>query len=161
VIRGEGVGRTVDDRRVYFGELSVAPFGAWAERTLVPAEEVWEVPDDVDDVLAITMGIAGTGALPPLEQVRIQPGETVLIFGATGTLGHIALQLAGVLGGPAGWWARSAMPQRFSGCSIAALPMRWCPWVMAVTTRPPGNPQRGLATTSCSTVCVALRSSRR
>lgn len=98
VIRGEGVGRTTDGRRVYFGERSVAPFGAWAERTLVPAEEVWAVPDGVDDLTAITMGIAGTGALLPLEQARIQPGETVLILGATGTLGQIALQLARILG---------------------------------------------------------------
>lgn len=98
VIRGEGVGRTPEGRRVYFGERSVAPFGAWAERTLVPSEEVWEVPDDVDDVLAITMGIAGTGALLPLEQAGIKPGESVLILGATGTLGQIALQLARILG---------------------------------------------------------------
>lgn len=98
VIRGEGVGRTDDGRRVYFGERSVPPFGAWAERTVVPAEEVWDVPDDVDDVLAITMGIAGTGALLPLEQARIQLGENVLILGATGALGQIALQLARVLG---------------------------------------------------------------
>lgn len=98
VIRGEGVGHAPDGRRVYFGERSVAPFGAWAERTLVPTEEVWDVPDDVDDALAITMGIAGTGALLPLEQARIQPGETVLILGATGTLGQLALQLARILG---------------------------------------------------------------
>lgn len=98
VIRGEGVGRAPDGRRVYFGERSVAPFGAWAEQTLVPAEEVWDVPDDVDDVLAITMGIAGTGALLPLEQAAIEPGESVLILGATGTLGQIALQLARILG---------------------------------------------------------------
>ena len=98
VIRGEGVGRTPEGRRVYFGERSVAPFGAWAERTLVPSEEVWDVPDDVDDVLAITMGIAGTGALLPLEQAGIKPGESVLILGATGTLGQIALQLARILG---------------------------------------------------------------
>jgi NADPH:quinone reductase-like Zn-dependent oxidoreductase len=98
VIRGEGVGRTSDGRRVYFGERSVAPFGAWAECTLVPTEEVWDVPDDVNDVLAITMGIAGTGALLPLEQAAIKPGESVLILGATGTLGQIALQLARILG---------------------------------------------------------------
>jgi NADPH:quinone reductase-like Zn-dependent oxidoreductase len=98
VIRGEGVGRAPDGRRVYFGERSVAPFGAWAEQTLVPTEEVWDVPDDVDDVLAITMGIAGTGALLPLEQAGIKPGESVLILGATGTLGQIALQLARILG---------------------------------------------------------------
>lgn len=98
VIRGEGVGRAPDGRRVYFGERSVAPFGAWAEHTLVPTEEVWDVPDDVDDVLAITMGIAGTGALLPLEQAGIKHGENVLILGATGTLGQIALQLARILG---------------------------------------------------------------
>ncbi|MBP6504822.1 MAG: zinc-binding alcohol dehydrogenase family protein, partial [Rhodoferax sp.] len=36
VIRGEGVGRAPDGRRVYFGERSVLPYGAWAEQTLVP-----------------------------------------------------------------------------------------------------------------------------
>jgi NADPH2:quinone reductase len=98
VIRGEGVGRAPDGRRVYFGERSILPFGAWAERTLVPAEEVWDVPDNVDDKMAITMGIAATGALVPLEQARIKPGESVLVLGATGTLGQVALQLARYLG---------------------------------------------------------------
>ncbi|MDP1165665.1 hypothetical protein Q6281_29660, partial [Klebsiella pneumoniae] len=32
VIRGEGVGRLKNGQRVYFGERSVQPFGAWAER---------------------------------------------------------------------------------------------------------------------------------
>ncbi|MFC5510111.1 zinc-binding alcohol dehydrogenase family protein [Massilia jejuensis] len=98
VIRGEGVGRLEDGRRVYFGERSVQPYGAWAERTLVPVEELWDVPDDVDDRTAIAMGIAATGALVPLEAAKIQPGEQVLVLGATGTLGQIALQLARHLG---------------------------------------------------------------
>lgn len=98
VIRGEGVGRAEDGRRVYFGERSVLPFGAWAERTLVPAAEVWNVPDDVEDKTAISMGIAGTGALVPLETAHIQKGEKVLVLGATGTLGQIALQLARGMG---------------------------------------------------------------
>lgn len=98
VLRGEGVGRAEDGRRVYFGERSVAPWGGWAERTIVPAAEVWDVPDDVDDDTAITMAIAGTGALVPLEKAAIQPGESVLVLGATGTLGQLGLQLARVLG---------------------------------------------------------------
>lgn len=98
VIRGEGVGRAPDGRRVYFGERSVLPFGAWAERTLVPAEEVWDVPDHVDDKTAITMGIAATGALIPLEFAKIQPGDKVLVLGASGVLGQLALQLARWLG---------------------------------------------------------------
>jgi NADPH:quinone reductase-like Zn-dependent oxidoreductase len=98
VLRGEGVGRAEDGRRVYFGERSVAPWGGWAERTIVPEAEVWDVPDDVDDRTAITMAIAGTGALVPLESAAIKPGETVLVLGATGTLGQLALQLARILG---------------------------------------------------------------
>src|ERR1700723_2997202 len=100
VIRGEGVGRRVGDgRRVYFGERSVAPFGPRAERTIVPAAEVWKVPDDVDDRTAISLGIAATGAIVPLQQANIKSGENVLILGATGTLGRIALQLACRFGG--------------------------------------------------------------
>lgn len=98
VIRGEGVGRAEDGRRVYFGERSVQPFGAWAERTLVPSEEVWDIPDHIDDRTAISMGIAATGAIVPLEYAKIQPGEKVLVLGATGTLGLIALQLAKHMG---------------------------------------------------------------
>ncbi|MCU6453151.1 zinc-binding dehydrogenase [Sphingomonas sp. A2-49] len=98
VLRGEGVGRAEYGRRVYFGERSVAPWGGWAERTIVPAAEVWDVPDDIDDETAITMAIAGTGAFVPLEQAAIKPGETVLVLGATGTLGQLALQFARILG---------------------------------------------------------------
>lgn len=118
VIRGEGVGHAPGGRRVYFGERSVAPFEDWAERTLVPTEEVWDVPDDVDDALAITMGIAGTGALLPLEQARIQPGETVLMLGGTGTLGQLALQLARILGGGPGRHRRCRGPEGCDGRGV-------------------------------------------
>ena len=98
VIRGEGIGRAPDGRRVYFGERSVIPYGAFAEKTLVPANEVWDVPDSVDDKTAITMGIAATGIFVPLEKAQLQKGESVLILGATGTLGQIGLQLARIMG---------------------------------------------------------------
>ncbi|MCW2608253.1 MAG: zinc-binding alcohol dehydrogenase family protein [Frankiales bacterium] len=94
VVRAEGVGRTQDGRRVYFGERSVRPFGACGERTLVPADEAWEVPDDVDDATAITLGIAGTGALVPMDAAAVRPGDRVLVLGGSGALGRIALQLA-------------------------------------------------------------------
>jgi len=97
VVGGEGAGRLADGRRVYFGH-AVAPFGAFSERTLVPASEVWPIPDSIDDAQAIALGISGTGALLPLEEARIEKGETVLILGATGPLGQIALQLARAMG---------------------------------------------------------------
>ncbi len=97
IVGGEGVGRLEDGGRVYFGH-SVSPYGAWADRTIVPDVEVWPLPDDVSDGVAIALGISGTGALIPLEEAKIQPGECVLILGATGPLGQIALQLARHMG---------------------------------------------------------------
>lgn len=97
VIGGEGVGRLEDGSRIYFGH-SVPPSGALAEWTLVPEEEIWPLPDDVATDQAIALGIAGTGALIPLDQARIQTGERVLILGATGPLGQVALYLSRLLG---------------------------------------------------------------
>ncbi len=97
VVGGEGVGRLASGERVYFGH-SASPFGAWAERTLVPEAEVWPLPDSVDDGLAIALGISGTGALIALEEARIQPGERVLVLGATGPVGQLGLQLARLMG---------------------------------------------------------------
>src|ERR1700733_13097470 len=66
VIRGGGGGRRVaPSPRVYFGEGSGARCGVGAERTIVPAEVKWVVPDDVDDKTAISLGIAATGAIVP------------------------------------------------------------------------------------------------
>jgi NADPH2:quinone reductase len=97
IIGGEGVGTLPDGRRVYFGH-SIDSSGALAEWTIVPDEEIWPLPDDIDDAQAIALGVAGTGALIPLEEARIQPGERVLVLGATGPLGQIALQVARAMG---------------------------------------------------------------
>lgn len=97
IVGGEGVGRLDDGQRVYFGH-SVSPYGAWAEYTLVPESEIWPVPDELSDGLAIALGISGTGALIPLEVANIRPGERVLVLGATGPVGQIALQLARRMG---------------------------------------------------------------
>jgi len=97
IVGGEGVGRLADGSRAYFGH-SLNPFGSWAEVTIVPETEVWPLPDDVSDGQAIALGISGTGALIPLEEAKVQPGERVLILGATGPVGQIALQLARHMG---------------------------------------------------------------
>jgi NADPH:quinone reductase-like Zn-dependent oxidoreductase len=94
----EGVGATADGRRVYFG-AAVAPFGSMAPRTLVDPETCFAVPDGLDDGLAVALGIAGLAAWLPLTwAAQLQPGETVLVLGATGTLGAIAVQAARLLG---------------------------------------------------------------
>ena len=94
----DGVGRTADGRRVYFA-LPETPYGALAEKSLVRAVQCVPVPDEVDDITAAAIANPGMSAWAALmERAHLQPGETVLINGATSTAGRIAVQLAKYLG---------------------------------------------------------------
>jgi NADPH:quinone reductase-like Zn-dependent oxidoreductase len=94
---GEGVGLLEDGSRVYFGH-SIPSSGAIAEWTIVPSGEVWPLPANIDEGTAIALAIAGTGALIPLQQANIVPGDNVLILGATGPVGQVAAQVARACG---------------------------------------------------------------
>jgi NADPH:quinone reductase-like Zn-dependent oxidoreductase len=90
----DGVGRTRDGRRVYF-VLPEAPYGALAERSLVDPSHCVAVPDGIDNITAAAIANPGMSAWAALvERARLQPGETVLVNGATGTAGRVAVQLA-------------------------------------------------------------------
>jgi len=94
----DGAGLTEDGRRVYFG-LPQPPFGAFAERSLVDTEHCVPLPDDLDDVTAAAIANPGMSAWAALvERAHLQPGETVLVNGAIGTAGRVAVQLAKYLG---------------------------------------------------------------
>ncbi|MFL5817728.1 MAG: zinc-binding alcohol dehydrogenase family protein, partial [Conexibacter sp.] len=99
VVGTEGVGRIAGDgRRVYF-QAPVAPFGSYAERALVGAQDPIELPDAIDDGVAAALGISGLAAWVPLAwRAQLRPGETVLVLGATGVVGQIAVQAARLLG---------------------------------------------------------------
>ena len=94
VVGSDGVGRTADGRRVFF-DGPVAPYGSWAQRALVSEAELLEPADGVDDVTAAALGNTGVAAWLALSwRAALQPGETVLVLGATGALGSIAVQAA-------------------------------------------------------------------
>jgi len=94
----DGVGVTPDGRRVCF-VLPEAPFGALAERTLVDIRHCIELPDALDDVSAAALANPGMSAWAALvERARLAPAETVLVNGATGIAGRLAVQLARHLG---------------------------------------------------------------
>jgi NADPH:quinone reductase-like Zn-dependent oxidoreductase len=98
VAGADGVGRTVDGRRVYF-VLPEAPHGALAEKSLVRANQCITISDDLDDVTAAAIANPSMSAWAALvERAHLQPGETVLVNGATGTAGRLAVQLAKYLG---------------------------------------------------------------
>ena len=98
VAGADGVGRTSDGRRVYF-VLPEAPYGSLAEKSLVDSNHCVAIPDGLDDATAAAIANPGMSAWAALvERARLQPGETVLINGAAGTAGRLAVQLAKHLG---------------------------------------------------------------
>ncbi|MDT5264250.1 MAG: hypothetical protein QOI90_876 [Mycobacterium sp.] len=89
----DGVARLDDGRRVYTGALS--PYGMMAERTLVDPHAVIELPDGVDSVTAAAIANPGISAWMSLEHAAaVRPGDHVLVLGATGVTGSMAVQLA-------------------------------------------------------------------
>jgi NADPH:quinone reductase-like Zn-dependent oxidoreductase len=94
----DGVGRLHDGSRVYF-ILPKAPYGSMAERAVVPSSQCVRVPDGVDDIAAAAIANPGLSSWAALkERARLATGETVLVNGATGTSGRLAVQIAKHLG---------------------------------------------------------------
>jgi len=94
----DGIGRLPDGTRVYFA-LPEAPFGSMAERAVVKVKHCVRLPDDLDDVTAAAVGNPGMSSWAALkERARLVAGETVLVNGATGTAGRLAVQIAKHLG---------------------------------------------------------------
>jgi len=94
----DGVGTLDDGRRVYF-VMPEAPLGAMAEQTLVDPRRIIPLPGNLDDVAAAALANPGMSCFAALiERARFQSGETVLINGATGAAGSIAVQVAKQLG---------------------------------------------------------------
>ena len=94
----DGVGRREDGRRVFF-LMPRAPYGAFAQRTVVAAERCLPLPDDLDDVTAAALANPGMSSWAAFaERAKLQPGETVLVNGATGAAGRLAVAIARHLG---------------------------------------------------------------
>jgi NADPH2:quinone reductase len=84
--------------RVYV-DLPAIPHGTFAARTLAYAATAVPIPDSVEPALACALGIAGVAAHPSLVyRAKLQPGEHVVVLGATGVVGMIAIQAARLLG---------------------------------------------------------------
>jgi NADPH:quinone reductase-like Zn-dependent oxidoreductase len=94
----DGVGRLEDGSRVFFG-VARSPFGTFAERSIAARSRTIPIPDSLDDVTVAAMinpGMASWGALT--ERAQFAAGESILILGATGTAGQLAVQVAKRMG---------------------------------------------------------------
>lgn len=94
----DGVGLADDGRRVYF-VMPEAPHGALAEQTLVRAERCIDLPEGLDATMAAAIANPGMSSWAALtERAVLKPGETVLVNGATGASGRLAVKIARHLG---------------------------------------------------------------
>lgn len=94
----DGVGNLSDGTRVFFGGPR-RPYGAMAQRTVVPPAFCFPVPDALDDAAAAALPNPGVSALLSLtHRAKLAKSEKVLILGATGVTGKLAVQIAKQLG---------------------------------------------------------------
>ncbi len=92
----DGVGYLADGSRVYFASFR-QPYGAMAQSTV--ASLTVPVPAELDDAMAAALINPALAAwLPLFWRADMQAGETVLIIGATGTSGKLAIEAARIAG---------------------------------------------------------------
>ena len=90
----DGVGRLTDGTRVYFGAARF-PFGTMAEQTVATKKMIIPLPEGLDDATAAGIANPAMSSWVALSsRAKFVPGESVLILGATGTSGQLAVQIA-------------------------------------------------------------------
>src|SRR5262249_50957013 len=73
--------------------------GSMAQLCAVPGSAVLPLRDDVSDDLAAALGLSAIAAWMALTwRAGLQPGEHVIVLGASGTVGQVAVQAARLLG---------------------------------------------------------------
>lgn len=92
----DGIGALPDGTLVGFGNPRL-PYGALAERTVVSTEATLPMPDGLDPVTTVVISSAMSG-MSMKAAGGLVPGETVLVQGATGVAGRLAVQVARLLG---------------------------------------------------------------
>src|SRR6185503_16858843 len=98
VCGSDGLGHLDDGQRVFFGGPR-SPYGAMAERRVVPRAFTFPVPENLDDETAAALPNPGLSAWLSLTyRAKLVPGENVLILGATGVTGRLAVKIAKLLG---------------------------------------------------------------
>jgi NADPH:quinone reductase-like Zn-dependent oxidoreductase len=93
----DGIGTVENGTRVYAG--SVPPYGMMAEKSITVKNYFVPIPEGIDDITAAAIPNPGVSAWLSLQwRGKLKEGETVLILGATGVTGQLAVQLARQMG---------------------------------------------------------------
>ena len=96
---GEEVSRFTEGDRVYAMTVGNPKGGFYAEYTAVKADDASLIPDNLTTEQAGAMPADAVTALQGLDDtLGLKPGESLMIFGASGGIGHMAVQLAKRMG---------------------------------------------------------------
>ena len=96
---GADVARFKPDDRVYASSLINPKGGFYAQYAAVKADNVSITPQKLSTEQAAAMSSDALTALRGLDDIlQLKPGQSILIFGASGGIGHLALQLARTIG---------------------------------------------------------------
>jgi NADPH:quinone reductase-like Zn-dependent oxidoreductase len=111
----DGVARLPDGSLRYFA-LGDTTFGAMAEQTVIDLRQSFELPEGVDPIqVAAAMNPALSSWVALKRRADFVSGQSVLVLGATGSSGQMAVQVAKLLG--AGQViAAGRDPQRLAAC---------------------------------------------
>lgn len=111
--------------------------GSWAELIVAPESGLTRKPDGVDTATAGAAPLAAVTAILCVDALDISPGDTVLIAGATGGVGSVAIQLAAKAGATV---IAPGLPEDqdyLRGLGVAEVPPRDGDVVAAVRERHP------------------------
>jgi NADPH:quinone reductase-like Zn-dependent oxidoreductase len=92
--RCRACGRGHEEACASFGLVGIHRPGAYAQFSVVPAENLFPVPGDLDDADAAALAANGPVAHSQLDAGGVGPGSTVVVPGAAGALGSTVAQLA-------------------------------------------------------------------
>jgi NADPH:quinone reductase-like Zn-dependent oxidoreductase len=96
---GYGVTRFTSGDRVFGMPWFPRRAGAYAEYVTAPALQLARIPEQLDFVPAAALPLAALTAWQSLlDAAALTPGQTVLVHGASGGVGHLALQIAAAHG---------------------------------------------------------------
>jgi NADPH:quinone reductase-like Zn-dependent oxidoreductase len=105
----EGVTRFAPGDRVFGMPRFPGEAAAYAEYATGPARHLAPIPDGLDDVQAAALPMSGLTAWQALvDTAAVGPGDRVLVCGAAGGIGHVAVQIAKALGAHVVGVARAA-----------------------------------------------------
>lgn len=94
----DGVGRTADGTLRYF-ILPDTALGSMAQQTVIDLRRSVELPEGTDPVqIAAAMNPAMSSWIALRRRIDFRPGQSVLVMGATGNAGRLAIQVARMLG---------------------------------------------------------------